>query len=211
MARFARQLLLCLVAVLLFFIQPSTQDQSVSDISNMGVEFVPIDSFLPPLLIFTSKNRLYCYLECNKRIDCRTFDFDSNSRQCRLWDCDMTTGSIVASPSKPQSVVGTIQFSSSLYANINNRSCAACAQSRYETCDVNSNTCQCPSKTFWTGSICSAQLLQNQICSQVDACRSDLNLTCQPSCDFTYRCSARKSLKFYVYSRIAFYKINNLQ
>jgi hypothetical protein len=42
--------------------------------------------------------------------------------------------------------------------------------------------------------MCLAQLLQNQTCSKVDACRSDLNLTCQPSCDFTYRCSARKSI-----------------
>jgi hypothetical protein len=210
MVRSVRQLILLLVAGFLFLIQPSMQDQSVSDISNPGHEFVPIDSSHPPLLIFTAKKLLYCYLQCNQRIDCRTFDFDSSSQQCRLWDGDLTTGSIVASPSKPQSVVGTIQLSSSNYVNINNQSCNACAQSRYETCDTNSTTCQCPSNTFWNGSMCLAQLFQNQTCSQADACRSDLNLTCQPSCDFTYRCSARKSFEFDVYSRMVFCTINSL-
>jgi hypothetical protein len=204
MTRSVRQLLLYLVAGLLFFIQPSTPDRSVSNIGGPGWEFAPLDSSLPPLLTFTAKKLLYCSLQCNQRTDCRTFDFDGSSRQCRLWDCDTTTGSIVASPSKPQSVVGTIQLSSSLYANMYNQSCAACVQSRYLTCNVNSSTCQCPPKSFWNGLICSAQLLPNQTCSQVDVCRSDLNLTCQPSCDFTYRCSTSKSLEFYVYSTVAF-------
>ena len=168
------------------------QDESVSDISGMGWQFVPADSSLPPLLTCTTKKLLYCSLECNKRIDCRTFDYDEDSRQCRLWDVDTTTGSIVASPAKPRSSVGSIKLSSSIYANIHNQSCDKCIQSRYEICDANSSTCQCPSKTFWNGSMCLAQLLRNQICSRADACRSDLNLTCEPSCDLTYRCSTRK-------------------
>ncbi len=211
MTRFVRQLLLFSVAGLLFFIQPSIQDQSISDISSPGHEFVPIDSSHPPLLTFMAKKLLYCYLQCNQLAECRTFDFDSSSQQCRLWDGDLTTGSIAASPSKPQSVVGTIRLSSSNYVNINNQTCDACAQSRYETCDTNSNTCQCPSNTFWNGSMCLPQLFLNQTCSQADACRSDLNLTCQPSCDFTYRCSARKSFKFYFHSIITFCTINSLR
>jgi hypothetical protein len=204
MERFAQRILLCLVAGLLFSIQPTKQDRSVSSISSSGREFVPFISSYPALLTFTTKKQLYCSMECNKRVDCRTFDFDSNSGQCRLWDGDTTTGSIVSSPSKPQSVVGSIQLSSSIYANIYNQSCTACAQSRYLVCNVNTNTCQCPTKTFWNGSICSVQLLANQTCSRVDACRSDFNLTCQPNCDFTYRCSLRKSFQFYICSRIAF-------
>lgn len=193
MLRFIEEFLLYFIVGLLLFIKLSREDRSVSSISEQGREFIPIDSSFPPLLIFTSRKLLYCYLECNKRMDCRTFDFDYNSRQCRLWDVDITTGSIVDSPLKPQSIVGSIQFSSSIYINIHNKSCDLCVQSRYEICDVNSNTCQCPSKTFWNGLICSAQLLSNQICTQIDACRSDLNLTCQPTCDFTYRCLTRKS------------------
>jgi hypothetical protein len=181
MSTFNQQLLRLLVLGLLFSIQPSTEDRSVSDISGLGEEFVPVDNSLPPLLPCTAKKLLYCHLECNKRADCRTFDYD------------MTTGSIVASPSKPQSSVGTIQLSPSIYVNINNQSCDKCFQSRYETCDTNSSTCQCPLKSYWNGSMCLAQLFLNQTCSQDDMCRSDLNLTCQPSCDFTYRCSDRKS------------------
>lgn len=71
MARFVRQLLLCLVARLLFFIQPSTQDVSVSDISDPGWEFVPIDNSHPPLLTFTARKLLYCTLQCNRLINCR--------------------------------------------------------------------------------------------------------------------------------------------
>jgi hypothetical protein len=204
MPRFFQKIRSILVAGLLFLIQSSMQDNSVSDMSGMGREFVPIDNSHPPLLTFTAKRSLYCSLECNKRIDCRTFDFDGQSRQCRLWDGDMTTGSSVLSPSKPQSSVGTIRLSPSIYANTHNQPCDKCAQSRYETCDVNNNTCQCPSNTFWNGSMCLSQLFQNQTCSQVDTCRSDLNLTCQPSCDFTYRCSYHKSINCITVDRLSY-------
>ena len=176
----------------LFMIQRSIQDKSVSVISDMGWQFVAADNSLPSLLTCTTKNRLYCSLECNQRIDCRAFDYDGDSQQCRLWDADTTTGSIVVSPSKPRSSVGSIKLTPSIYADIHNQSCDKCIHSRYEICDANSSTCQCPSKTFWNGSMCLAQLLRNQICTRVDACRSDLNLTCEPSCDLTYRCSTRK-------------------
>jgi hypothetical protein len=161
----------------------------------MGTEFIPIDNSVSLLFTFSKKKLTYCALECNKLTDCRTFDFDAHSEQCHLWNADLTTGSIVPSSSKPLSSVATIRLSSNIYANIHNQSCDKCAQSRYETCDVYSNTCQCPSKTFWNGSMCLLQLFQDQICAQADACRSDLNLTCQPSCDFTYRCSFRKSVE----------------
>ncbi|UJR12669.1 hypothetical protein I4U23_016843 [Adineta vaga] len=189
MTRFFQQLLLFFLAVLIFLIQLSTEDKSVFNISSLGRQFVPFDNSLPPLLTFTAKRMLYCSLECNKRIDCRTYDFDSDSKQCRLWDVDTTTGFVVASPSKPRSVVGTIRLSFNTYVHSHNQSCNKCFDSRYELCDTNSNTCQCPLKTFWNGSMCLVQLLRNQICSGMNVCRSDLNLSCQPSCDFTYRCS----------------------
>ena len=193
MVKSVRQLQqLFLIAVYVFTIKPSRQDNSISDIITMSWEFVPYDTSYPPLFTFTTTKVLYCSLECNKRIDCRTFDYDADSRHCRLWDVDQTTGSIVVSSTKPRSSVGTIRLSASIYANSHNQSCDKCVQSRYEICNASSNTCQCPSKTYWNGSMCLAQLLSNQICSQANHCRSDLNLTCQPSCDLTYRCSACK-------------------
>ncbi|UJR12033.1 hypothetical protein I4U23_016211 [Adineta vaga] len=121
---------------------------------------------------------------------CRTYDFDYDSTQCRLWDADITTGSIIVSSSKPKSIVGTIRFSSDMYENIYNQSCDKCIRSRYLTCDINTNTCQCPLNTYWNGSMCLRQLFRYQICSMVNACRTDLNLTCEPQCDLTYRCSS---------------------
>ncbi|CAF2064928.1 unnamed protein product [Rotaria magnacalcarata] len=111
-----------------FFSAESTaQDQSVYNISNLGHEFVPADSSLPPLLTFMTEKWLYCALQCNQRVDCQTFEFDGNSKQCRLWDTGMTIGSIVTSSSNPPSSIGTIQFSTNIYANKHNQSCDKCA------------------------------------------------------------------------------------
>ncbi|CAF0831383.1 unnamed protein product [Adineta steineri] len=103
---------------------------------------------------------------------------------------DTTTGSIVASSSKPRSSVGSVQLSPNNYVNSHNQSCNHCDQSRYEICNVNSSTCQCPPFTYWNNGMCMTQLFQGQLCSNAYVCRTDLNLSCQPSCDFTYRCSA---------------------
>ncbi|CAF4216742.1 unnamed protein product, partial [Adineta steineri] len=88
----------------LFFMQ----DQSKTKISALGYQFIPIDTSRPPLFTCTTKRSLHCSAECHKRITCRTFDFDADSLQCRLWEMDNTTGSIVASPSKPRSSVGSV-------------------------------------------------------------------------------------------------------
>ncbi|CAF1350038.1 unnamed protein product [Adineta ricciae] len=176
------------------YIQFTKEDQSLSQITQSGWEFLPFDNSIPPLLTTTITTKLiYCSSLCNQRSDCRTYDFDYNTTQCRLWDADITTGSILIS-SKSQSVVGSIRFSSNIYRNIYNQSCDKCIQSRYSICDQTTNTCQCPLKTYWNGSICTAQLFQNQICSTVKACRTDLNLTCEPQCDRTFRCSSISSI-----------------
>ncbi|CAM4811635.1 unnamed protein product [Rotaria magnacalcarata] len=107
--------------------ESTAQDQSVYNISNLGHEFVPADSSLPPLLTFMTEKWLYCALQCNQRVNCQTFEFDGNSKQCRLWDTGMTIGSIVTSSSNPPSSIGTIQFSTNIYANKHNQSCDKCA------------------------------------------------------------------------------------
>jgi hypothetical protein len=118
-------------------------------------------------------------MQCNPRIACRTFDFDEDTGQCRLWSDDLTTGMIsLAVPAKPRSRVGIIQLTSNTYASIHNQSCSKCAQSRYEVCDPISSTCQCPSMTFWNGSMCLPQRYMNQACETPDSCRADLNLEC---------------------------------
>lgn len=169
------------LAILLVFcinytIQYSIQSAVVS--SSSGNEFVPID---PEQLLttFTVRSVLHCHTECNQLIQCRTFDYDKASHRCRLLEADETTGSVVITASCPDSHVYFVQMSATNYASSHNQPCDRCEHSRYEICQSNS-TCQCPPHTYWNGSMCLVQLLENQTCSHESACRSDLNQTCLP-------------------------------
>jgi hypothetical protein len=125
----------------------------------------------------TTRNRMICTAECDQEPLCHTFDYDSASRRCRLFEGDLDTGSIVASTSLT-SIVGTVIISPSLFDLTHNQSCERCQENRYVYCPVNISTCQCRPHTFWNNSVCSLQLFENDTCSQIDACRADLNLTC---------------------------------
>ncbi|CAF3648229.1 unnamed protein product [Rotaria sp. Silwood1] len=82
--------------------------------------------------------------------------------------------------SRPLSIIGSIQHSPEIYSSLHNQSCSACQYSRYEQC---SNVCQCPLNTYWNQGICMNQLFENQTCTQANACRKDLNLTCAQNCN----------------------------
>ncbi|CAM4781377.1 unnamed protein product [Rotaria magnacalcarata] len=112
-------------------------------------------------LIFnkTAQSRLLCSAACSQNPSCRTFDYDSSSHHCRLFEADLTNGTILAMAFQ-MSLVGT------------------CQENRYQTCSSITNTCQCPGNSYWNGSMCPLQLFENAACSQIDACRSDLNLSC---------------------------------
>jgi hypothetical protein len=127
-----------------------------------------------------------CSSWCNQLAACRTFDYDSVSRRCRLFEGDTMTGSVVASTSAA-SVVGTVLISASLYTDSHAQSCLKCQQTRYEMCSTNTSSCQCPAHTYWNGFICALQLFSNDICTHIDACRSDLNLTCSFDCYGEYQ------------------------
>jgi hypothetical protein len=125
----------------------------------------------------TLRARLMCAASCNQQPACRALDYDSSSRRCRLYEGDLTTGSMVPSASAT-SVVGTMVVSPSMFTQSHAQPCQACADSRYEICDTNTSTCQCRPHTYWDNSTCAMQLFENDTCSQVGSCRSDLNLTC---------------------------------
>jgi len=146
----------------------------------MGLEYQPNNNVQ---LISTQsiKTKLLCSAQCNQLTTCRIFDYDTVSKRCRLFEGDLTTGSIISS-SSTTSVVGTVQISSNLYSSVNNQSCQFCQQNRYETCCTNTSTCQCPGHTYWDGSVCALQLFENAICGQSNACRSDFNLSCLSDC-----------------------------
>ena len=170
--------------------------QSSAVISSFGYHFVPFDPSATPLSTLTRSSLIHCYVECNKLVECRTFDFDEDSKQCRLWSDDSTTGSIsLATSSKPRSKVGSIKITSHVYTETHGQSCEKCVESRYETCDTSTGTCQCPILTFWNGSMCMPQRYRNQSCSTLDTCRSDQNLECLDiNCNSIYTCRNRSSM-----------------
>ena len=153
--------------------------QSYIDISSVGHEFQSRNS-LQLILQITSASRLHCSLASHQHFTCRAFDYDSVSGRCRLFEGDLTTGSIVPSLS-PTSSVGVFTVSPGLFSQIHDKSCQACEDSRYETCSPITQQCQCGPHTFWDGSMCSLQEFENDSCSQVNACRADLNLVCTRS------------------------------
>ena len=173
-----------LLRIYLFFICVLTIHsiyQSNIKFTSTGLEYQPINSVQ---LISTTiaQSKLRCSIACNHLSSCRILDYDSVSQRCRLFEGDLTTGSIISSASTT-SVVGTVRIGSSLYSSIHDQSCQSCQEDRYEACSSNTTTCQCPLHTYWDGSICALQLFQNDVCSQPDMCRSDLNLNCGSYCD----------------------------
>ena len=166
-----------LTIILLTILAPvHTIYKSNLQLSPSGFEFQP-RSPTQLLLQTTSRNRLVCAASCNQRPTCRAIDYDSSSRRCRLFEGDLTTGSMIPSASAT-SVVGTVVVSPSMFAQSHAQPCQTCAESRYETCDANTSTCQCRAHSFWNNSTCAMQLFANETCPQVGSCRSDLNLTC---------------------------------
>jgi hypothetical protein len=152
-------------------------------ISELGTEFLPID---PNELLLTARkqSQMMCATACHQQWACRTFDYDPISHWCRLYEGDLTTGSTIVNSSLPNSIVASIEFSLDLYVESHNQPCQACEYSRYEQ-RVN-NSCQCPLHTYWNGNQCLSQFFENQPCTQADACRQDLNLTCMPCYQDTF-------------------------
>ncbi|CAF1124663.1 unnamed protein product [Adineta steineri] len=144
--------------------------------SSVGYEFQPRHS-IQLILITTARSRIICSATCNEQPACHTFDYDSASGRCRLFEADQTVGSIIASTSLT-SVVGNVLILQSQFDHTYNQSCEACQEDRYQYCSINGSTCQCRPHTFWNGSVCLLQLFENDTCSQIDACRTDFNLTC---------------------------------
>ena len=159
--------------------------QSYFKFSVLGMQYAPRNS-LDLIRTINVSQSLACSAACNLQPLCRTFDFDSASGQCRLFEGDLTTGSMVASASST-SFIGVIQLYPTLFTPIHNQPCQACQFNRYEVCSVNTSVCRCPQRSFWSGAVCLPQLYFNQSCSQVDSCRTDLNLTCSMSCYGDFR------------------------
>jgi len=149
--------------------------QSSTNLSSIGFEFSPVN-IQALLLSITTVNSLFaCTQLCHSTACCRIFDFDGQSKRCRIFEGNITTmGSIVASSSS-QSRVGSIQIHPNQFAT-HGQPCSFCLGSRYLTCM--NGTCQCEPHTYFDGSICESQKLLGDDCSNSTECRTDLNYTC---------------------------------
>ncbi|CAF3917958.1 unnamed protein product [Adineta steineri] len=116
-------------------------------------------------------------LACNLNIQCRTFNYDSFSRVCFLFEGSLDTGHVTAAA--PTSRIGSLNYLP-MFFNAFNQSCSQCTETRYLICS--NNTCQCPLHLFWNGSQCENQRYENASCLNNDWCRNDpFGLICSVS------------------------------
>ncbi|CAF4048940.1 unnamed protein product, partial [Adineta steineri] len=150
--------------------------ESYIQLSQLSSQFQPANS-IELLETQSVSSFMQCGYICNRNIQCRTFDYNSSSMICRIFEGALDTGSIVSAA--PTSRVGFIKYSS-LYFIAINQPCTQCIESRYLTC-LN-NTCQCPAHSFYNGSQCENQRYENASCLNNDWCRQDpFQLLCSTS------------------------------
>jgi hypothetical protein len=185
-------MLVSLILMVIVFSPTYSSYQAQFTLSSPGYEFQP--QFDIQLILATiAGTQTICCTTCFQQPSCHTFDYDSASGRCRLFEGDSTTGLIIPATSLT-SIVGTVRLSSSLFVGTHNQPCQICQENRYEYCSPNGNTCQCRPHTFWNGTLCLLQLFENDTCTQIDACRADLNLTCNSNCRRTFaRCEPIKN------------------
>ncbi|CAF1233147.1 unnamed protein product [Adineta ricciae] len=149
--------------------------QSLFNISDLGQQFSPVNQQALLLSNISADSSSTCRQACHANIYCWIYDYDGLTKQCRLFEGDVSTMGIISASSSPLSTVGQIQLNKELFAS-SGLSCSFCAKSRYLTC-VNS-TCQCLARTYFDGSMCRSQKLLSTQCTSETDCRNDLNLTC---------------------------------
>ncbi|CAF1230640.1 unnamed protein product [Didymodactylos carnosus] len=164
-------------------LQPRTPRRPGIFKTDFGTSFTPAD---PIELINTISvsSQIRCAQTCNVNSLCRTFDYDTLSKRCRLFEGEITTGLVNRSAAIPStSRVGSIAYTPQIYLAYN-RTCDQCQINRYLLCI--SNTCQCTPYTYWNGYMCLNQGYNGSVCQNDQWCRNDKNLTCSSSdfCEF---------------------------
>ncbi|CAF0748193.1 unnamed protein product [Adineta steineri] len=171
---FSYQHLLFLVLTL-YLQSTSSNRQSFINLSQLGLEFIPINENLLLLVDINADSIIICSKICFSNTYCQTFNFNIQSKRCRLYEGDIdNTGSVIISQSI-QLVVGTIKLTTDDFIDYG-RPCSFCENKPYLVC-MNS-TCQCQSHSFYNGSICQSQKFLGGSCTNDIQCRNDVNLTC---------------------------------
>jgi hypothetical protein len=164
-----RIVFLCLV------LAANALEPAIFTLSTMGNQFEAANSV--ELLATLSNTRIVgnCAMSCYLNIQCRTFDFNSNSQECRLFEGSVDTGTLLSTSSP--TVVGWINIDSSVY-NLYNASSDECLNNQFLYSDTLSGLCECPINTFWNGSMCLNQRYAGEACENNNWCRTGLFLNC---------------------------------
>ncbi|CAF1422970.1 unnamed protein product, partial [Didymodactylos carnosus] len=115
---------------------------------DFGTSFIPADPMELISTIWVS-SEISCTETCNINLLCRTYDYDTLSKRCRLFEGEITTGQVNRSAAIPStSRVSSIVYTEQLYLAYN-QTCDKCQINRYLLC-IN-NICQCTPHTCWNG------------------------------------------------------------
>ena len=160
--------------------QQSSTFQSLIDLMPYGTAFQPHNQ-IELLAVFSNiSSFIMCSLQCNHDRRCRTLDYDESSHICRLFEGELSTGTVTSNSTLSSSRVGAIRYDTAhttQYYLSYNETCDQCSINRYLQC--RNNSCQCPDNTYWNGQMCLNQLYNGSNCSySSSSCREDLNLTC---------------------------------
>jgi hypothetical protein len=156
--------------------------QSLTVISSQGNQFLPVVASAQLISSSFVNSWNLCATTCNTNTFCRIFDYGAiQQNQCRLFEGDVNTLGTIIPSSMPNSIVGTIQITPSLFTQYGQQCSSVCTESRYLTCGSNS-TCECMPHTYWNAlsGMCLAQSpILGASCQQgTKMCREDLNYTC---------------------------------
>ncbi len=166
---------------------PSNQQQNFAfesyiQLTSFGTKFQPRNSIELLGTYSNIQSSLQCSMMCNQNRQCRTFDYDQSSLICRLFEGELSTGTILYNTTSLTSRIGAIIYNTTivpgLYSSYN-QTCDQCSISGNRYLQCLNGTCQCPIHTYWNSQICSNQLYNGSNCSSSTlSCRQDLNLTC---------------------------------
>ena len=171
-----------LVMYSLSYQQQSQIFQSSIYLASFGTTFEPQNQIELLGTFSNIPSLIRCSMKCNQDRQCRTFDYDQSSCICRLFEGELSTGTVITNSALPSSRVGAIRYNISQTAQSYlsyNKTCNQCKSGKNRYLQCLNNTCQCPYNTYWNGQMCLNQLYNGSNCSYgLPSCREDLNLTC---------------------------------
>ena len=90
--------------LILYYISNIFSLQSRIYLETAGIVFLPVDINALLLGNWSVATTVACVFKCFNNFECRTFNFDSTTNQCQLFEGDkMATGSMIGAPTNSNS------------------------------------------------------------------------------------------------------------